>query len=408
MAIQTTVTAGSLIGGRPVSEFLLIPFGRVEVERAIAGRSFTFTRKHAAKIVRWFNSFGRELAIDYEHQSINGPNTRADGLAPAAGWIGRLEIRASGLWAGNVNWTPKARMLLASGEYAYHSPVIYWADQEGGDVRSLGPVALTNNPAMREVGPLLAASRRKGQTVMSLVTVLSARPLPGVFKLNPGDAAEPDAGSAAGIIAAIEQFADAVDYDTFAAAISEPLVTAIAEAFDGEDRKVLTLLGTITEWLNQGQMPREIVGGLLLDTPGAETAYRRMPPNSNASAGRRTDASYAALRREFDSSPAVRREFGELETFIAFRKHQKAGHVRIIGRGTRGVLASGATTAPSATRRRGITDAELEREWLANRPNQDGVPIQQEFSDLKTYSAFRKHEQAGHVTIFHGRTDRAR
>ena len=147
-------------GGEPLDEFLLIPFGEVRVERAVSGGDFVFTSKHAESAQNWFARMGRKLAIDYEHQSFDRCNARPDGLRPAAGWIGRLEVRDDGLWACDVNWTERARELLRTGEYRYFSPVIYWADEDYSDVAALGPVALTNDPAMRGVQPL-AASRRE-------------------------------------------------------------------------------------------------------------------------------------------------------------------------------------------------------------------------------------------------------
>lgn len=149
--------AGVMRRAEPVREFLLIPFGEIRVDRPIAGRSFFFARDHAESAVAWFESLGRKLAIDYEHQSLEKPRGRADGLRPAAGWIGRLEIREDGLWAAEVEWTDRARELIASGEYRYFSPVIYWADEEYRTLRALGPVALTNDPAMLGVPPLAAA-----------------------------------------------------------------------------------------------------------------------------------------------------------------------------------------------------------------------------------------------------------
>lgn len=147
--------------GEPVSEFLLIPFGEVSVERAVAGGSFVFTRRHAESAAAWFRRMGRKLAIDYEHQTFDGFNTRSDGLRPAAGWIGRLEVRDDGLWAAEVAWTERAVELLRSGEYRYFSPVIFWTDVEQTDVAALGPVALTNDPAMHGVQALAARGRGK-------------------------------------------------------------------------------------------------------------------------------------------------------------------------------------------------------------------------------------------------------
>lgn len=144
--------------GAAATEWLLVPFGDNNVERPLSGGSFVFTRQHAESATRWFDQLGRKLAIDYEHQSFDQLNTRPDGLRPAAGWIGGLEVREDGLWAVDVSWTERARELLRSGEYRYFSPVIYWTDEDHSDLAGLGPVALTNDPALHGVSPL-AASR---------------------------------------------------------------------------------------------------------------------------------------------------------------------------------------------------------------------------------------------------------
>ncbi len=149
-------TALAASRGEPVREFLLIPFGEIAVERPLVGGSFVFTRAHAESAARWFEQLGRKLAIDYEHQSFERCNPRGDGLKPAAGWIGGLAVRDDGLWAVEVTWTERASALLGSGEYKYFSPVIFWTDEDHTDVAALGPVALTNDPAMRGVQPLAA------------------------------------------------------------------------------------------------------------------------------------------------------------------------------------------------------------------------------------------------------------
>lgn len=165
---SSTITASRLAfaalasdAADPTSEFLLIPFGEVEVERPLSGESFAFTRERGERIVEWFQRLDRKLAIDYEHQSFSRFNTRADGLSPAAGWIGGLELRDDGLWAVDVSWTERAAELLRSGEYRYFSPVIFWSDEQRTTVAGLGPVALTNDPAMRGVKSL--AARRDGE-----------------------------------------------------------------------------------------------------------------------------------------------------------------------------------------------------------------------------------------------------
>lgn len=166
VAARTRLTCAVLTkgGGEPRSEFLLIPFGEVQVERPLVGDgSFEFTRRHAESALRWYESLGRKLAIDYEHQMFADVSPRADGLKPAAGWIGGLEIRADGLWAVDVVWTDRAAQLIRGGEYRYFSPVIFWTDEDRTDVAGLGPVALTNDPAMHGVAALAAGRERARQ-----------------------------------------------------------------------------------------------------------------------------------------------------------------------------------------------------------------------------------------------------
>ncbi|MGD8450699.1 MAG: phage protease [Phycisphaerae bacterium] len=144
------------VGGVPKREFRIVPYGAVDAVNAAKGGPFTFTREHARQAVSWFQRVGRKLMIDYEHQSVQSLNTRPDGLSPAAGWIGRIEARPDGLWAADVEWTAAAAEALRRGEYAYFSPVIYWGDRNHGTLDSLGPIALTNDPSMTNVEPLVA------------------------------------------------------------------------------------------------------------------------------------------------------------------------------------------------------------------------------------------------------------
>ncbi len=155
----TRLRASLLRQGRePVDAFRLIPFGPLQVEQQ-PPLSCTFDRGQATELAAWFQQLGRRLAIDYEHQSFGPLNLRPDRLSPAAGWIGGLEVRDDGLWAVEVEWTARASDLLTTGEYRYFSPVLIWADARRERIAALGPVALTNDPAMHNV-PALAASRQ--------------------------------------------------------------------------------------------------------------------------------------------------------------------------------------------------------------------------------------------------------
>lgn len=87
-----------------------------------------------------------DFLIDYEHQSLNADFNGQP--APAAGWFRTMEYRpGSGLWATNIQWTDRAKTMIAAGEYRYISPVFRYLPNTG-EVLEILSVALTNNPAL--------------------------------------------------------------------------------------------------------------------------------------------------------------------------------------------------------------------------------------------------------------------
>jgi phage I-like protein len=88
-----------------------------------------------------------DLVIDYEHQSLGGKFARADGQAPAAGWIKSLRIKPGEGLLADVQWTESATEMLARRQYRYLSPVVIVRQMDRRAVE-LHSVALTNTPAM--------------------------------------------------------------------------------------------------------------------------------------------------------------------------------------------------------------------------------------------------------------------
>ncbi|MEQ1712580.1 MAG: phage protease, partial [Hyphomicrobium sp.] len=99
---------------------------------------------------------GGPLHVDYEHASeVRAPQGEP---APAAGWIDKLETRDGGaIWA-HVEWTPRARQMIADREYRFISPVFYF-DKDSLRILSLVSVALTNKPNLT----MTALNRRQGE-----------------------------------------------------------------------------------------------------------------------------------------------------------------------------------------------------------------------------------------------------
>lgn len=95
----------------------LIPSGRFT---ARDGRVFDNAAPEG--IIEAFAQSAVDLPVDYQHQNDRPEATRS-GPIPAAGWIKELAARTDGIW-GRVEWTERARDMIARREYRYLSPVL--------------------------------------------------------------------------------------------------------------------------------------------------------------------------------------------------------------------------------------------------------------------------------------------
>lgn len=98
------------------------------------------------------NTRGIDIALDFFHES--------DKIA--AGWLKQLELRENSteLWAISVDWTPRARKMLAEKELRYFSPdfAFQWSDPESGKIFSnvLFGGGLTNRPFVKGMEPIVS------------------------------------------------------------------------------------------------------------------------------------------------------------------------------------------------------------------------------------------------------------
>lgn len=113
----------------------LMPGGMI---RGRDGR--TFYLDNIDSVIR-LSMNGADLPVDYDHD-VDQP--RAAGPRPAAGWIKELAARKDGLW-GRVDWTPRARQLIADREYRYLSPAIH-IDAKTKRVMSVLGAGLVHRP----------------------------------------------------------------------------------------------------------------------------------------------------------------------------------------------------------------------------------------------------------------------
>lgn len=143
------------------AEIQLFPAGEF---RATDGRPhdighWKMSGEVAARIIAANSMLNRKKVIDYEHQTllaeVNGQP------APAAGWMSAKcwQYREGrGFFATAVEWTERARQMIANGEYKYISPVFSY-DKTTGEITNLLNAALTNDPGLDMPAVALRSAR---------------------------------------------------------------------------------------------------------------------------------------------------------------------------------------------------------------------------------------------------------
>lgn len=137
----------------------------------------------AAALVARFEARATPVPVDYEHQMLHAPENGQP--APASGFIKRLEWRPGVGLFGEVDWTARAKAMIAGGEYRYFSPVFSW-NPNTGEVVDLLQGALTNDPALDGMQAITARAAARFQSTHTetstmnplLAAVLAALALP--------------------------------------------------------------------------------------------------------------------------------------------------------------------------------------------------------------------------------------
>lgn len=149
------------------AELQLLPAGefRARDGRPAEIRSWYCNADLAATMIAKANARKARYVIDYEHQTILSEKNGQP--APASGWFKTLEWReGDGLYATDVAWTARARAMIDADEYLYISPVFSY-DPKTGAVLDIKHVALTNDPALDDLGELLGDSGEGNTAVLS-------------------------------------------------------------------------------------------------------------------------------------------------------------------------------------------------------------------------------------------------
>jgi phage I-like protein len=163
----------------PVPDWIeLIPAGaRVDGRD---GRTFTSSDLTALVANTQSYNAGRDLVVDFEHATDRA--APAGQMAPAAGWINELAVRAGSIW-GKVAWTAKARAMIAAREYRYISPVFMSTkgdgpDGTGGEIVVILRAGLTNDPnlslaALNSAAQVPPTETTKGAS-MNIAAIIAA------------------------------------------------------------------------------------------------------------------------------------------------------------------------------------------------------------------------------------------
>jgi phage I-like protein len=292
----------------------------------------TWTLPDPAAVVAAFEDRAAPLVVDWEHASEHRARHGLD--APAAGWIDRLQVRNGAVW-GRVTWTEKAAAQIAGREYRFLSPVFTY-EKAGARIVQLISVGLTNQPNL----PLTALNRE--ESPMSFPTAVckalglahdadEADVLTAIAGLNTDLAAARNRAEAP----ALERFVPRADYDAALARASnaEQRLTAI----EAERRAA-----SIQTLLDRALAERKIV-------PATVDYYRAMCQTQDGiaqfeafltqapaiiGAGSGPNAAPAPTgtpEAEFAANAALRAEFGDLETYMAYYNAAETGRATILG-----------------------------------------------------------------------------
>lgn len=137
-------------------------------------RDWQMSAQVAAALITALESGGKPILYDYEHNSLYGDSR-------AAGWIDKLAYVAGKGLFGHSEWTPDAAEDIAKKVYRYSSPFFAF-DPKTGAVTKLLSVALTNNPALGELGAVELARKHPGLSTKEDAEMADAEALAALAK----------------------------------------------------------------------------------------------------------------------------------------------------------------------------------------------------------------------------------
>lgn len=280
-----------------------------------------FAQRHAALVVDWEHAS--------EHRAPHGLD------APAAGWIDQLEVRAGAVW-GRVTWTEKAAAQIAAREYRYLSPVFSYqkADQRIVQLLSVG---LTNQPNL----PLTALNREEDPS-MPLPEPL-CRALNLVASASEADALAAITALHTDLATArnradtppLERFVPRADYDAALARASNAEQQLATLATERRAATIQTLLDRALTERKIAPATVDYYRAMCQTEDGVaqfEAFLAKTPALIGAESGLNAAPAPAGTpEADFAANAALRAEFGDLDTYLAYYRAAEAGRATILG-----------------------------------------------------------------------------
>lgn len=256
-------------GTEPPREFLIFPRGVMMTSKG----AYLMDDRSVEMIMAAYQRHGMErLPIDYDHGMLaNKPSAES---SQAAGWFVPA-MREGGLYATDVQWTPKAMDMLKSREFRHYSPAF---DVEAGDdveamyqgemvrarrISRLVNVALTNLPATREQIPLVANQLPRDNNTQQTATEATEKgtkmDLLNLFGLDSEASIEREAAELMAAVPAARTLSDVREAFVFAKAQAEKAVELAARVAELEAEKEATERDAIVRKLSEeGKAPPAI------------------------------------------------------------------------------------------------------------------------------------------------------
>jgi len=153
------------INSKAPEKFRVFPKGEVRIKDQAPA---IFDDESAQLIIDEFKNQRHDMVVDYEHQTLSGDQ------APAAGWVTNITYDNNGLWV-HVKWTDKAKEYIESKEYRYFSPVCQIRKKDR-KITALYNVALTNQPRLNDLPPLVAKFKEGDQMKEQIIELLGLAP----------------------------------------------------------------------------------------------------------------------------------------------------------------------------------------------------------------------------------------